>query len=161
MGTQVKMRVIGVGLFLLLASSVKTERISNFVQVAKAFIDTYYRNFDGDQRSVLKDVYDSVDSYVVFRGEVLIGADKILEKYNTLPRVQQRNVSYSDSQPTTDSGVILNVFGKILFNDPSNNSPQPFTEMFVLMPRVSAYYVQNQYFRSSGAQNNTDGLHFV
>lgn len=146
---------------LILVTVVLTQRIANYNQVGKTFIDSYYKNFDGDQRTLLKDVYDNFDSYVVFRGEVMMGADKIIERFNTLPRVAQRNISFTDFQPTSDSGVILNVFGKIMFNDPLNNSTLFFSEMIVLKLKVTAYYVQNQYFRSSGMYNNTDGLHFV
>lgn len=155
------MRVIDIGLFLFMMGIVKTQRITNFIQVGRAFMDSFYKNFDGDQRMNLKDVYDNVDSYLVFRGDIFIGTDKIIEKFNTLPRVLQRNVSFADFQPTNDAGVILNINGKILFNDPLNNSTMFFSEMFVLKPKVTAYFIQNHHFRSSGMYNNTDGLHFV
>lgn len=114
----------------------------------------------------MKDFYDINDSVLIYAGELFYGVDKIMDKFNSLSKIASRNITASDFQPTSDAGVILNIFGKVLFNDINNNMTLFFTEMFVLKPRVTAYYIQNQYYRSSGIYNgtgayNTDGLHFV
>lgn len=156
------MRAIIVALVLLVTSlSVMSDRIGNFNQVGMELMQKYYAAFDANlpKRSEVKDLYDAVDSYLVYAGESFIGVDKIMEKFNSVLNVVARNITSSDSQPTNDGGVIMNVFGRISSVD---NTLLYFTEMFVIKPRVTSFFIQNQQFRSSKIVSNTsDVLHFV
>jgi hypothetical protein len=125
------------------------ERIDNFKDAGTSFVRTYYSLFDNDfQRATVRDFYDNFDSILIMGGEMFIGIDKIMEKYTRTPTVLQRIVNGTDCQPTTDSGVIINVYGRILMNDQTNQW-QSFHEMFVLQPKVTLFYISNQHYRAS------------
>lgn len=169
------MKTIALKVFLLFTVLVTGQRIQNYNQAGKAFVQQYYTLFDGPQRVGVRDFYD--DSILVTGGEILIGVEAIMQKFAMMLAVGQRSVSNMDCQPTNDAGVIVNVFGRISFNDSmkivtpnhanASNSSIWFNEMFVLKPRVTSFFIQNQHFRSSvwnmtsSTMNNSDGLIFV
>lgn len=165
--SRVKMKAITVNFFLILTSFVACDRISNYKQVGQAFIQQYYTLFDNVLlRSGVKDLYDGNDSILIIGTDIFYGAEKIMERLNMVSPVVQRNVTSADCQPTNDAGVIVNVYGRILFTDSVGNWTPHFIEMFVLKPRVTSYFIQNQHFRStivtnSTNNNNTDSLRFV
>lgn len=168
------MTTIALKAFLLYAVIVTGQRIPNYNQAGKAFVQQYYTLFDSAQKSSVRDFYD--DSVLLTGGEIFIGVDAIMQKYMSMVIISQRNISNLDCQPTNDAGVIVNVFGRISFNDSSKivsgnnnwiNSSIWFNEMFVLKPRVTSFFIQSQHFRSSvwnmtsNSMNNSDGLVFV
>lgn len=162
------MRAITFLFLVVFVSLVSMQRITNYVQVGTNFVQQYYASFDNDYlRLNVQDFYDTVDSVLVYGSGIYFGADQILNKFKNVTTVIQRNISATDCQPTNDTGVIVNVYGRILYKSVNNfnNNSLFFTEMFVLKPRLSAYYVQNQHHRATAAQNNTlsnaDGLHFA
>lgn len=164
------MKAITVKLFLILVTSVTCDRITNYKQVGQTFVQKYYALFDNILfRAGVKDFYDSSDSILVSGTDIFFGSDKIMERLNVVSSVVQRNVTATDCQPTNDAGVIMNVFGKILSSDTTSNWTPFFTEMFVIKPKVTSYYIQSQYFRSTVIFNSTtnmsiniiDGLRFV
>lgn len=157
------MKPIVITFLLLFTGFIACERISNFNQVGQAFVQQYYAFFDNlAQRASVRNFYDVTDSVLVFSGSLFYGADAIMNRLSSVPNVVLRNVSSIDSQPTNDAGVIVNIFGRILFSDTVSNYTPSFSEMFVLKPRVNSYYIQNQYVRSSSiVLSITDGLRFV
>lgn len=125
----------------------------------------YYSTFDSTlTRKNLQDLYEINNSIVIYGGDIFFAVDKIMERLSSVPNIIQRNISSTDYQPTNDAGVIVNVFGKILTNEINANSTY-FTEMFVLKPKVTAFYIQNQQYRQSSlitsANNLSEGLRFV
>lgn len=163
------MKAIKVGLLLLLTSLVMCEQNPNYLQIGRSFVQQYYAYFDiAFQRTSVRSFYDINDSVLMYAGELFQGADKIMEKFTGgVSNVVQRNITFTDVQPTNDAGMVLNVFGRILYTDSTASNWTPyFTEMFVIKPRFTMYYIQNQHFRSSVGVNNSmisinDGLRFV
>lgn len=151
----------------LATSFVNCDRIFNYKQVGLTFMQQYYSLFDNNLlRSGVKDFYDGNDSILIAGSEIYFGADKIMERLNIITAVVSRNVTTSDSQPTNDGGVIVNVYGRILYSDTASNWTTPhFTEMFILKPRVTSFFIQHQHLRTAiitnNINNNTDSLRFV
>lgn len=150
---------------LLLSIGSECDRIANYAQVCTTFMQQYYAFFDSTpQRSSVATFYDINDSVLVSAGTLYIGSAQIMDRLGRVSNVVQRNITYSDCQPTYDAGVIVNVFGRISY-DVRNASF--YSEMFVVKPRISgtvAYYIQNQQYRSAQPTtqpNIADGLRFV
>lgn len=160
-----EMTAITLGILLLVTGYVTCDRIQNYNQVGASFMQNFYASFDNVlQRASVRNYYDVTDSAANFRGELLFGADGIMARLNSFTNVIQRNIFFADYQPTSDAGVILNVFGKISYDVNTGNSSF-FSEMFVIKPRGSNFYIQNQQFRAStpnnSNNNNVDSLHFA
>lgn len=158
------MHTLYIQILLLSTCYVSMERIQGYNQIGMTFMKQFYAIYDNDSsRTNLRDLYDTNDSILVYHGEIFYGLDKIITKYTNLAKVVERNITTADFQPTNDAGVILNIFGRIMLKDATNKSY--YSEMFVIKPRVTAYYIQHHHFRFSGiwAQqgNNSDGLIFV
>jgi Nuclear transport factor 2 (NTF2) domain len=150
--------------FVVLAAG---ERIQNYNQAGQTFVQQYYLLFDQPQRIGIREFYDSNDSILVINGEIFLGVDLIWQKFTTISPFSQRNVTTIDCQPTNDAGVIVNVFGRISLNISSsivfgnrnaNGTMTWFNEMFVLKPRVTSFYIQNQYFRTSTWNTTSSGI---
>ena len=153
------------GFLMLITSFVSCQRITNFAEAGSNFMKLYYSTFDSTlTRKNLQDLYEINNSIVIYGGDIFFAVDKIMERLSSVPNIIQRNISSTDYQPTNDAGVIVNVFGKILTNEINANSTY-FTEMFVLKPKVTAFYIQNQQYRQSSlitsANNLSEGLRFV
>lgn len=161
------MKAIKVGILLLLTSFVTCEQNPNYLQIGRGFVQQYYAYFDSAlQRTSVGIFYDTNDSVLMYAGALFQGADKIMEKLTGgVLNVVQRNITFADIQPTNDSGMIMNIFGRILYSDSAANWTPYFTEMFVIKPRFTTYFIHNQQFRSSAAANSSisinDGLRFV
>jgi hypothetical protein len=165
------MKSLAVTIFMVLALA-NGQRIANFNQTGAAFVRDFYALFDTPQRSGVRVFYDT-DSVLVTGGDIYYGVDSIIQKFTAMIAVLQRTIYTMDSQPTKDAGVIVNVAGRIAFNDttrivtPSPNMTLWFNEMFVLKPRVTALYIENHHFRSgvwnmtTSSMNNSDSLIFV
>lgn len=161
-----KMKAISTLILTSFLSSLTCDRIFNYKQVGLTFMQQYYTIFDNNLlRSGVKDFYDGNDSILIAGSEIYFGADKIMERLNIITAVVSRNVTTSDSQPTNDGGVIVNVYGRILYSDTASNWTPHFTEMFILKPRVTSFFIQNQHLRTAiitnNINNNTDSLRFV
>lgn len=161
------MKLITFCILLLSIGSMECDRIANYAQVCQTFMQQYYAFFDSTpQRPSVASFYDINDSVLVSAGTLYIGSAQIMDRLGRVSNVVQRNITYSDCQPTYDAGVILNVFGRILY-DVSIRNASFYSEMFVVKPRLSGsvtYYIQNQQYRSSRPTtqpNIADGLHFV
>ena len=148
---------------LLFTTFVNCERISNFNQVGQAFVQQYYALFDNNfQRAGIRSFYDTSDSALVYASALYFGSDSIMNRLSSVSNVVQRNISSVDSQPTNDAGVIVNVFGRIIYSDTVSNYAPSFDEMFILKPKLNSWYIQNQYVRTSLIlMNSIDGLRFV
>jgi hypothetical protein len=168
------MKTVALKVFLLFVVCTTGQRISTYKEQGIAFVKQYYLLFDSVQRPSVRDFYENVDSILVYGDSMYLGADAIMQKYATSTTVGQRNISATDCQPTNDAGIIINVVGKLSFNDSglnersrTLNSTLWFNEMFVLKPRVTAFFIQNQHFRSSvwnissASMNYSDVLIFV
>lgn len=167
------MKTAAVNFFLLFVALAKGQRMPNFNQTGITFVQQYYTQFDGPLRTSVRTFYENTDSVLVSGGEIFYGADAIIQKFSSMMAITQRNIIATDCQPTKDAGLIINVFGRVAFNDPSktlssnSNSTVWFNEMFVLKPRVTSLYVENQYFRASvwnmtsTSTNNSNFLVFV
>jgi Nuclear transport factor 2 (NTF2) domain len=155
------MRTFTYGFLLFVTCLATGERIPNYNQLGVDWMQKLYAASDSTPRASLRDFYD--DSVLVYNGETLYGVDKIMEKYNNISTVVKRNITTADCSPTNDAGFIVNVFGKILFNVSENGTSQWFNEMLVFKPRVTAFYIQNQQFRTSRLPTSieTDVLRFV
>lgn len=154
-------------IFSLVIGLVTSQQNPNYVQIGANFVQLYYSTFDNTvtRQQNIRNLYSS-SSNLAYGGVVISGVENILQRFNTVPNVIYRNISSTDSQPTNDAGVIINVFGKMLTGDV--NAPGSsvfFTEMFYIKPRVTAFVIENQQFRQSLITNVTvgtaDGLHFV
>lgn len=153
-------------IFLLVIALVTSQQIPNYVQVGANFIQLYYSTFDNavTRQQNIRNLYSS-SSNLAYGGVVISGVENIVQRFETVPNVIQRNISSTDSQPTNDAGVIINVFGKLLTGDV--NAPGSsvfFTEMFFIKPKVTSFVIQNQQFRQSAGNVTSavaDSLHFV
>jgi Nuclear transport factor 2 (NTF2) domain len=155
------MRTFAYGFLLFVTCLAAGERISNYNQLGVDWMQKFYTAFDSNPRANLRDFYD--ESILVYNGDILYGVDRIMEKYNNISTVVKRNITTADFAPTNDAGFIVNVFGRILFSVSENNTSQWFNEMLVFKPRVTAFFIQNQQFRTSrlSIANDTDILRFV
>ena len=159
---------------LLFTALVMGERIQNYDQAGKSFVQQYYAIFDSALRTNVRNFYENNDSTLVASGNIFFGVDAIVQKLTSMVTIIQRNITTSDCQPTNDAGIIVNVAGKFSFIDiskivsiNSTNASLWFNEMFVLKPRVTSFFIENQHFRTSvwnmttASMNNSDGLIFV
>lgn len=157
---------LSAAIFPLVIALATSQQISDYVQVGANFVQLYYSTFDNavTRQQNIRNLYSS-SSNLAYGGVVISGVENILQRFNTVPNVIQRNISSTDSQPTNDAGVIINVFGKMLTGDV--NAPGSsvfFTEMFYIKPKVTAFVIQNQQFRQSSGNVPSavaDSLHFV
>lgn len=157
---------LSAAIFPLVIALVTSQQIHDYVQVGANFVQLYYSTFDNavTRQQNIRNLYSS-SSNLAYGGVVISGVENIVQKFNTVPNVIQRNISSTDSQPTNDAGVIINVFGKMLTGDA--NAPGSsvfFTEMFYIKPKVTAFVIQNQQFRQSSGNVSSavaDSLHFV
>lgn len=173
---ETKMQSFPIKFYVLtfLMRHVKGQHLQNFSQIGQSFVMQFYNTFDSPQRAFVRDFYD-IDSVLIFNGEIFYGATAILDKFALQPfNNSLRNVTWSDFQPTNDGGIIVNVGGFLSSKDASSNFTFGslangltiwFNEMFVLKPRVTSFYIQNQHFRTSNWRNsianNSNGLYFV
>ncbi|KAJ8459775.1 hypothetical protein OPV22_032701 [Ensete ventricosum] len=114
--------------------------------VAKAFVDHYYRTFDGN-RAALGGLYQDA-SMLTFEGVKIQGAAAIVAKLTTLPFQQcVHAISTVDCQPSGPAGgVLVFVSGSLQLAGESHTLK--FSQMFHLMPTPQgSFYVLNDVFR--------------
>ncbi|XP_046842468.1 nuclear transport factor 2-like [Xenia sp. Carnegie-2017] len=120
----------------------------NFEQIGKAFIDQFYKLFDGN-REGLRPFYRD-DSLLTFEGAQMQGVNAILEKLKSLPfQTVQHVVTTGDCHPTIDYGVLVHVVGQLKTD---NDPPHSFSQTFCLRRdpvNPNNYYVLNDVFRLS------------
>ncbi|KAJ3675781.1 hypothetical protein LUZ60_004823 [Juncus effusus] len=115
-------------------------------QVAKAFVDHYYRTFDANRPSLVTLYQDS--SMLTFEGAKVQGAANIAAKIGSLPFGQTAHqISTVDCQPSgPQGGMLVFVSGTIQIAGESHTLK--FSQMFHLMPTPQgSFYVQNDIFR--------------
>ncbi|KAI7856965.1 nuclear transport factor 2 [Circinella umbellata] len=120
--------------------------MSNFQQVAEAFVKFYYETFDSNRQN-LAPLYRE-GSMLTFESQQFSGSASITEKLVALPfqKVAHR-ISTIDAQPSNpQTGTILVlVTGQLLVDEEQN--PQMFSQTFHLIPENDSYYVFNDIFR--------------
>ncbi|KAI9499543.1 hypothetical protein BDB00DRAFT_752822 [Zychaea mexicana] len=120
--------------------------MSDFNQVAEAFVKFYYETFDSN-REQLGPLYRE-HSMLTFEGQQFSGAGNIVQKLASLPfqKVAHR-ISTIDAQPSNPSvaSLIVSVTGQLLVDEEQN--PQMFSQSFNLVPEGNSYYVFNDIFR--------------
>ncbi|CAO3590568.1 unnamed protein product [Absidia cylindrospora] len=119
--------------------------MSDFNDIAKSFVEFYYRTFDTD-RNGLRPLYRDA-SMLTFEGQQFRGAGNITEKLLNLPfqKVMHR-ISTIDAQPSVfDGSILVIVSGQLLIDEEQN--PQLFSQNFLLLPEGGNYYVFNDMFR--------------
>lgn len=159
---------------LFFIALVMGERMQNYNQAGKSFVQQYYAIFDSTQRTNVRNFYENNDSVLVASGNIFFGVDAIVQKLTSMVIITQRNITAMDCQPTNDAGIVVNIAGRFSFidtlkvvNTNATNATLWFNEMFVLKPRVTSFFIENQQFRTSvwnmttALMNNSDGLIFV
>ncbi|CAG0912699.1 unnamed protein product [Notodromas monacha] len=119
---------------------------ANFDAIGRAFVEQYYQLFDNPTlRPNLAKFYDENASLMTFEGVQIMGAQKIMEKLNSLTfRKIAHVVTLVDCQPTFDGGVLVAVFGQLKTDD---DPPHTFTQIFGLKPLETNFFVAHDVFR--------------
>nr|CAI5829345.1 unnamed protein product [Callosobruchus analis] len=114
--------------------------------IGKGFVQQYYAFFDDPtQRQNLVNMYNVELSFMTFEGVQLQGSVKIMEKLNALTFQKiNRIITAVDSQPMFDGGVLINVLGRLQADE---DPPHAFSQVFVLKPLGTSFYVQHDIFR--------------
>eukprot|EP00884_Botryococcus_braunii_P013480 jgi/Botrbrau1/22132/Bobra.0206s0056.1 len=113
-------------------------------QVAKAFVEHYYKTFDTN-RGALAGLYQA-DGILTFEGQQYQGQAQIAGKLTSLPFAAcQHHVSSADAQPSLSGGIIVFVTGQLLTEGESN--PLKFSQVFHLAPVGGSFAVTNDLFR--------------
>ncbi|THU49208.1 hypothetical protein C4D60_Mb06t07130 [Musa balbisiana] len=114
--------------------------------VAKAFVEHYYRTFDGN-RPGLGGLYQDA-SMLTFEGDKIQGAAAIVAKLTSLPFQQcVHAVSTVDFQPSGPAGGML-VFVSGSLQITGESHALKFSQMFHLMSTPQgSFYVLNDIFR--------------
>ncbi|KAM7249397.1 hypothetical protein ACFE04_021521 [Oxalis oulophora] len=114
--------------------------------IGKSFVEQYYLLFDDvNQRPNLANLYNAETSFMTFEGFQLQGAQKIMEKLNSLGFQKiSRAISAIDPQPMFDGGVLINVFGRLKTDD---DPPHAYSQTFVLKPVGTSFYIAHDIFR--------------
>ncbi|EGE06204.1 nuclear transport factor [Trichophyton mentagrophytes] len=118
----------------------------DFAQVAKQFVEFYYKTFD-ENRSNLGSLYRD-QSMLTFETTSIQGAAAILEKLTTLPfQKVAHQVATLDAQPSNENGgIMVMVTGALLVDD--SPAPMNYSQSFQLLPDgAGSYFVFNDVFR--------------
>lgn len=131
--------------FLASLHLVHGQRNANYNVSAGSFINFYYQQFDvPTSRNNLKSNYDLLNSTLSLNGEVIIGANSIIDRLNLLPKFNQRVHINIDNQPTVNGGSISVIFGRAKLD---NGTVVFMSDMIMLAPRGTSSYIQNQSIR--------------
>ncbi|XP_030759830.1 probable nuclear transport factor 2 isoform X1 [Sitophilus oryzae] len=119
---------------------------AQYEAIGKGFVQQYYALFDDPtQRPNLVNMYNVELSFMTFEGVQIQGAPKIMEKLNGLTFQKiNRIITAVDSQPMFDGGVLINVLGRLQADE---DPPHAFSQVFVLKPLGSSFFVQHDIFR--------------
>ncbi|CZT16233.1 probable Nuclear transport factor 2 [Ramularia collo-cygni] len=120
--------------------------MSDFENIAKQFVEFYYKTFDAD-RSQLSALYQP-DSMLTFESSACQGQVQIVEKLQGLPfQKVEHQVSTLDAQPSnTTGGILVIVSGALLVEE--ERRPMSYVQTFQLLPNGSgSYYIFNDVFR--------------
>lgn len=114
--------------------------------IGKEFVQQYYTLFDDPvQRHSLTNMYNGELSFMTFEGIQLQGSVKIMEKLTSLAFQKiNRIITAVDSQPMFDGGILINVLGRLQADE---DPPHAFSQIFILKPLGSSFYVQHDIFR--------------
>ncbi|XP_050535345.1 probable nuclear transport factor 2 [Daktulosphaira vitifoliae] len=114
--------------------------------IGKGFVGQYYQMFDdASQRASLVTMYNPETSFMSFEGVPLQGANKIMEKFNSLTFQKiTRDITSVDSQPMFDGGILINVLGRLQCDE---DPVHQFNQVFVLKPAGNSFYCAHDIFR--------------
>ncbi|KAJ2744185.1 Nuclear transport factor 2 [Coemansia sp. BCRC 34301] len=119
--------------------------MSNINDIAKQFVEYYYRAFDSDRNS-LAALYRDM-SMMSWEGTQIRGSKGIVEKIVSLPfkRVAHK-VTTIDTQPSLPNvnAVVIVVTGQLLVDE--ETKPQQYTQMFQLVEE-NGFFIYNDIFR--------------
>ena len=122
----------------------------------------FYAQFDLPYlRLSLKVYYDINDSTYSLNGELIYGTNNIFDKFNFIPKINNRTIMIIDNQPKVDGGTISQIHGKFQYD---NGTVVWFTEMIVIGLKGTTFYIQNQILRLSTGnpmQGSGSGNSFV
>nr|AEH41553.1 nuclear transport factor 2 [Endocarpon pusillum] len=119
--------------------------MAGFDEIAKQFVDFYYKAFDADRTS-LSALYRQ-ESMLTFESVAVATVGSIIEKLTSLPfqKVQHR-VDTTDAQPSGQhGGILVMVTGALMVDD--EPKPMNFTQTFQLMPDSGSFFVLNDIFK--------------
>ncbi|KXL44441.1 hypothetical protein M433DRAFT_144917 [Acidomyces richmondensis BFW] len=120
--------------------------MADFENIAKQFVEFYYKTFDGADRTQLAALYGN-DSMLTFEAAPCQGVGSIIQKLQDLPfKEVQHQVATLDAQPSDAQGGILVVVSGALLVE-AEKRPMSYTQTFQLKPRDNSYYVFNDIFR--------------
>ncbi|EEQ27894.1 Nuclear transport factor 2 [Microsporum canis] len=120
--------------------------MADFEQVAKQFVEFYYKTFD-ENRNGLGNLYRD-QSMLTFETTSIRGAALILEKLTSLPFQKViHQVATMDCQPSPqDGGILVMVTGALLVDE--QQTPMSYSQCFQLLPDgAGSYFVYNDVFR--------------
>ena len=116
-------------------------------EVAQAFVQTYYQNFDNGPRENLSNLYvpDDQTSQMSFEGNLIRGQQAIVDKLKGLSfQKVTRCTTAIDTQITVEQGILINVIGQIKTD---NDPPHSFTQTFYLRFANGTWFILNEIFR--------------
>ncbi|KAL9619428.1 MAG: hypothetical protein Q9160_005939 [Pyrenula sp. 1 TL-2023] len=119
--------------------------MADFENIAKQFVEFYYKTFDAD-RQQLAGLYRE-KSMLTFENQPIQGAAPIVQKLSELPfqKVAHR-VDSLDAQPAGENGtIVVMVTGALLVDD--EQRPMSYAQMFHLLPEGGTMFVLNDIFR--------------
>lgn len=118
-------------------------------QVSKAFIEHYFKLYDGDRQTLVSLYKDTEASLLTHEGNALKGRQGIMEKLCALPKVQHDGNSFTvdvhcvNAQDKT--AVLFMLLSGQLSIDGQN--PLKFAQVFQIIKESNSYFIGNQLFR--------------
>ncbi|KAK3690781.1 Nuclear transport factor 2 [Vermiconidia calcicola] len=120
--------------------------MADFENIAKQFVEYYYKTFDTD-RTQLQPLYRD-ESMLTFEASPCQGAMAIVDKLKNLPfQKVEHQVATIDAQPSNPSGgIVVIVSGALLVEE--ERRPMSYTQTFQLLPDgANSYFIFNDVFR--------------
>jgi len=115
--------------------------------LGETLVAQYYKLFDENRLNVLQ-FYHPTYSFLSFEDNRAAGMDGIKDIIENKMRFNKivHSVTKCDCQPTSDSGVVVLVTGRLKTDE---DPPHAFSQVFVVKPIDSGYYIIHDIFRLS------------
>ncbi|XP_013389048.1 nuclear transport factor 2 [Lingula anatina] len=116
---------------------------NTFEKIGASFTNTYFNMFDTSRESVGQ--FYLPNAMLTFEGDQVQGPEAIVAKFKSLTfQKVQHVITTTDTQPTTEGGVIILVVGQLKTDD---DPPNAFIRTFCLKPVNGSFAVFHDIFR--------------
>jgi hypothetical protein len=135
------------GALEMMAQTVLGQVNPQFNDIGKAFVDHYYKMFDGSRAS-LQPLYQG-ESMLTFENDQYQGAANIMQKLLNLNfQTVQHLPKTIDCHPGVNGAIVVLVTGNLAV-DNNVSTPLMFTQLFTLVPTADKlnWWILNDIFR--------------